>query len=665
MIIDKDRTFTVSKGGSFSFLTDISGIQFSNPTGTVVAGGTIVTDIIYPNAAAIDTATIVLNIAHTDGCPSTVFVVSKINPCTMVVQDINYYRSGNVFNFTTSVTGGSGQYSYQWIYPSLLYQPLVNMNSPHMKLSPIVKPAGFTITLTVTDEVSKCQVVKTYDVTVLNITAPNITVSMNCVLGVDYKYYGYIYLPTDYPQIVEDFTTLYNTEPDWTTLEFISSNTLGFSVVSDGDGGLQLYGGLSVTEGSYANVIQYRVSDSSNNTTLYGNINFETSSCDFQEIGDITLVYRVVRLSPDAQANDVIYIDAEKLLYSGNEIDWDTFQFTNTPDYGTVTLDKDHFIRYTISSISTGNVDFIDFKVNDIKGNISPLGSVVINHNSVARPTVANQSYEVIPGVKSDYVDITDSSSGSIDMNSVAIVDSDYRVRVFKNTDNQYSFLVSPGVTENLTLTYKVANPEGYYSTNGTITLNVVSAGITLNTDITVKTKTFDLISLFRNYTSGTRTWTEVTSATQGSTSANETYADQSGTIVGNDGTVDFTSIDPGEYVFELEVENNGTTSTQQVQITLGVTPEIEITSSTDNTNGTFTIFYDITNIVGLELIVANSKGTYVINPTLGSGTGSGRITAYFIVPNGNNIVTLRGFTNYAIVVEDTVTIANSTSTVL
>lgn len=661
MIIDKNRKFTTTKGGSFTFTSTNSLIQFSNQTGTVADNGEIVTDIIYPSTDSISASSVFLTIVHRDGCPATVFSVNLVNPCSMVVSDITFQRVNNTFQLLTNVSQGSGDFEFQWSYPTYLYQSVLPVSTNKLVLVPFTKPFAFTATVKVIDRVSNCSVTKSINVPVLNVTPPDITVFLDCILDVNYKHYGSVNLELEHYSIVESFMAVFGTTPDWNTLQITIANN-NFTAEANSNSSINIFSGIGVVEGSYTNVMQYSVSDAFGNTSLNGNINIVTNACGGLQ-GDVVVVNKAVRISPDIEIGDTLTINIRDLVFSKNEIDWDTFNIDNTPSYGTVVLDKDYNLRYTFTSVQAAAVDFIDFSIADIYGNYSSLATIVINHISVARPIVPNQSFAVIVGTLSDEVDITDGTTGEIDLNSVMITTSNPNVRIYKNEANLYSFLVNPAITSDIVLRYKVANYEGYYSEEGVITLTVVSAGNSTDTNITVLSKTFNLINLFNNYTDGTRVWTEVTSSLQGSTASNQSYTDQSGVITGSNGAVDFSSIAPGTYVFLLEVTEDGVTDEEEVVVVLEEIPSITITNTIDNGNGTFTVLYDAVNVTGIAFTVTNNPATYVSAPTLING--SGRATIYFITANGDDIVTITGYTNYQTTVSDTETVTNSNGVVL
>jgi hypothetical protein len=668
MIKDLNRSFTTIKGGTYVFSSSVNGVTFSNPSGTVANEGTITTDIVYANETLISTAVITLTITHTDGCPATVKTITKNNPCDLVAAAIQLTVADGKYIFSTSVTGGSGTYSYNWIYPQLNYDEEPGGADNQLVLVPIGNPSPIIVSIIVTDEVIGCKENLTYS---YNPAVPEVldfVINLRCLedtsLGYKAQYESWNLEGASGKYITNQFAACYGSIPDWSTLQL---NTGGsFEFTNNEDSTVTVKCPVTVAADTYTDIATYQVQDSFGNLSKVGKITIVVPDC-FNE-GNFQLEDKVVRLDPTDAPSDTKVVNMASLITAPGEIDWSTFTITNTPNYGTAVLNVDRELVYTISSVSVGDADPIDYYVSTTNGERSYRGTIVINHTSIAAPTGVADTICVVPGVITAYTNITSNDTGEVDKSSIQFVTVPSSVTVFRNADNNIAFLVSPDQTSNLTVTYKVANYEGMFSSDTDITLQVVNGGQVTDTDITCGSKTFNLIDLFSNVSAGTRVWSETTLATEGSDVDNDNYTTQGGSITGTDGAVDFSSIDPGTYRFNLNLTGTGactgTDDDKEVIVTFGATPEVAIDGLTDNGDGTCLIEYTLTNVLDLRIICQGSPATYAAPPTITSGTGSGTATAYFTVASEANRFTLYSNTICGTTVTNTDTVVNSNGVV-
>ena len=147
----------------FTYSSTDTTVTFSNVTGTAVLVGTeyqCPTDAIYLTQSSIDTAIIQCVVTDANGCTSTFSPVAVNNPCNIQ----NTISTNGDFVFVATTTGGSGTYTYQWIYDTGIFEEVGNIDETDNQISFNLLSTNATSTLiycVVTDS-EGCSVTSTY-----------------------------------------------------------------------------------------------------------------------------------------------------------------------------------------------------------------------------------------------------------------------------------------------------------------------------------------------------------------------------------------------------------------------------------------------------------------------------------------------------------------------
>jgi hypothetical protein len=348
-----------------------------------------------------------------------------------------------------------------------------------------------------------------------------------------------------------------------------------------------------------------------------------------------------------------------------NEIAWGTLAFVPTSSQ-TINAGKlvcingtaefvGQSILYTLKDDTpTEDGDIIQFTVQDIKGNVSKVGTVCVTFDTIPAPVaddleVCTTCYSATP-----FFNVGDFATGNFVPALTEIVTQPTAGTIIQN-GSTFSYIQNPAtflaVDE---MDFKLVNANGVKSNTATAYLVRSCLGVFTNSivDITCTAKTFNLFDLLSGNTYiNAGTWTE-------STLTSPTYISQSGTITnGGQGTVNFTSILPGVYKFKhsgtltapgsFSLNNKNCPVDVEVEVTIihTATPAITHTTNTNLSGNTYQVNFTVANVTNPSTITVTNNATpltsFVINPQL-SGTNG-----FFVVnlPSGTNNIVISALT--------------------
>jgi hypothetical protein len=606
----------------FTFSSNNTNVTFSNVTGTATSLGNsyyvALTDVIYTNQVDIDTTIITCSFTDANGCSTILTPVVVNNPCTLQSTISN----NGEFVFVANTTGGSGGYTYQWMYDTAIWSLQNNDNdstdnflSLKLKDYPTL-PTSTLIAVTITDT-NGCSLYKTYT---YGFCKPVLTTKSVALVCDNTPNNGCTNIISQIRGVnLNDAVTLCSNQViAWPTLEF----TIPFGICLKHLGGGVVFISSSLTTAQTLN-ISYTVRTISGIKSEVGTIVVTTPNC-IVERPSLYGVPQTIQLTIKDIVTD------EKLLNVESRVagtpDWSTFAFTNTPSWGTVTFNGNRDIVYEITNVATTPTvpDIITWSLNDFSGNQINITDTVLR-NRIALPVTTSETICNTCGSVSPAFDVLANDTGSIDRSTLTLTLVDPDLTIVKDGDNNLIVTSSPGASFSNLSRYKVANIQGAFSAEQGFFTSAACAGEIRNPNKNITcdvSKTFNLLDLFVNYNAFGLVYTETT---PGAT----TYASEGGLIVGGSGTLDFTGIAEGTYTFEVTFENIGACSPTYddigtATIIHGEVPHITFSSATDNGNGTSTYIWNYANLIGSYTVTLNgSPASFLVPPTGTSGTGN------------------------------------------
>lgn len=573
---------------TFTYSSNNTNVSFSSVTGTAYLSGvdtySASTDVEFLNQTDITSTVVTVTFVDANGCSKVLTPVVVYNPCTMQSTITNNAD----FVFVAATTGGSGGYTYNWLYDMGLWQIATgdsdstdNYLSLEIKEGAVV-PTSTLIAVTITDAAG-CQLYKTYTYSFCQPRILSSTVSLVCdttavtgCTGVVSQYRNFsverLVLPcTD--QVI-----------DWPTMEF--SIPVGICVQHLGNGVLTITSSLSTNT---TKIISYSVKTTSGIRSTFGTITVTIPTCEAGR-NPFTGVPQTIQLTIEDIVADERLLNVESRV--GGTPDWSTFAFVGAPTWGTVTFNGNRDIVYTITDVTTTPTipDTISWTLNDYSGGQINITDTVLR-NRIALPVTVLDVVCNSCGETTAPIDVLANDTGDIDRSTLYISDGDNEIVVTKDTDNNFVFTSLPGASFNNFLNYRVANTQGAYSTDA-IRINVQVACVGTDDsptlDLTcVVSKVFDIKDQFVGGNSFGDVFVETTPAVP-------TYASQGGVIVGAEGTVTLTGLANKTYTFQYTASNVVACSPTWDDIGVltvihNTTPHVTFATAVDNTNGTST----------------------------------------------------------------------------
>lgn len=607
---------------------------------------------VFANEAAMASTTRWFKVTRNDGCVKKIQLTGPTD-CPISID----IKKPGPYSFGVLVTNGVPPYTYEWVYDEVLYTRIPSTDNSVLSLQPNGPNVQdiITVGIYVTDA-SGCTKYYEEDFTVCKPLASDGYMKLSCypepVDGVYSAYKNYIL-----KRLVQQCP---DTSIEWEEMQLATSDN-NLVITNNNDGTITVQ---NKQNSARTAIIYYTVKDSFGTYSNQGEITVSIPYCVVSPSDDTTITGTNDSTQITAQHNvgDVITIPVESRIYSNSPVDWSSFTITTAPVYGTAVLNANREIEYTISDLTTnaGSPDYIVWQVSNEAGGTVTITDTILR-NPEPKPTLTD---DTICATCNDSVfdfDPIANDTGNIDRNSLVIVSVDPDLTITKKSNGIIDIIIGPEALSFNFIKYNVNNVQGVPSdTDGTISVIATCAGQPLEDkyDVTcLSNKVFNLWDRIQNANGLTYVWTEVTSS-------GTTYTSQGGTITGGYlGTVDFTSILPGEYQFQLSATGappcDTTTDTSVVTILVQDTPSLTITAKTDLGNGTAQIDYTYASIDQdtFAVVVDGTDPQWILRPTFNNGQGT---MVYQSAPGttSNFTITVVDICGNTIVVNDNITLA-------
>lgn len=607
-------TFTFSSNNSTC-------VSFSEPTGTCVLIDdkyTAETDVEYVNQTCIATSLITCVITDANGCSVTKSPLVIDNPCDIVTS----ISTNGEFVFVATTTGGSGNYTYSWNWDKVFEKQVDDLsdtdNTISLRLRPYeTLPISTLITVNVTDS-NGCKQTANY---VYNFCFPRTFqkwVSLVCDTA---PVTGCSSVVSQYRNLdISDVSLCAGQTLDWSTLTLGIPH--GLCVYHDGAGMLTISSSLTTTQ---SKIINYSVKTTAGVRSTIGIITVTIPTCT--EATFLGATPQTIQLTIEDIVSDVKLLPVEPRV--AGTPDWSTFAFTNTPSWGTVVINGNREIEYTITNVATTPTipDVIKWSLNDYKGNQVNVSDTVLR-DRIALPVTTTETICSSCGETTAAQDLLANDTGDIDRSTIQIVLNDPDVIITKDTDNNFTFTALPGASFNNLNSYKVANTQGAYTADQNFIVRTACVGpnTTPILNLTCEVlKTDNIADQFPDKNCFGLAFAETSTIVP-------TYTTQGGTI-GGTGDIDFTGINPGTYTFEFTCLNQGSCTPDWDDIGIltvinGATPNVTFTSATDNTDGTSTYEFSYDEVASAFIVTLNGSPASFQSSVLASN-GVGNFTIY------------------------------------
>lgn len=627
---------SVSKGSggtapfTYTFTSSDTNVTFSESTGTaplVTGTYTASTDVLYPDQTYISTTTIGCTFVDANGCTQTLSSLVIADPCTLQ----STITSNGDYTFIVTTTGGSGSYTYEWNFDEDLFSlnddsstdNILSLNLDNIDHSPI----STNINVLITDS-QGCTLLKTYQHTFCYPTVSSVSIPLVCngrnPTGCSLINQKSSYSNFNLKTLVAPCT---NQVIDWSTLTY--NRPVNMCIYHIGNGIINI---ASSNEG-VSTLINYNVYTTKGLPTS-GKITVIQPACTNRT--SLSGSSDTIQLTIEDIVSDTKTSSVDSRV-AGNP-NWSTFTFTNTPSFGTVVFNGNRDIVYTITDVATTPTipDVITWSLQDDDGNQINITDTVLR-NRIALPVTTTEIICNSCGETTDPQDLLANDTGDIDRSTATIVLNDPDIIITKATDNNFIFTSLPGASFSNLNSYKVANTQGAFTADQNFIVSVACVGDETNPtkDLTCEvSKTFDILDQYTNTNAFNTTFAETSTTSPD-------YTTQGGTIVGANGTLDFSAITNGTYTFEFTAENIAACAPAFNDIGVltvihGVTPNINLSAATLVSTGVYSFTFTYSGISS-GFTVTDDGVAGVFHTGIVANNGSGSFTLY--AASGSSVV--------------------------
>lgn len=536
----------------------------------------LTSEFLFYNETDVGACDIQLLVTDANNC-QTIKDIVFTNPCEDLTGSIS---NPNGFLFNASITGGSGDYSYEWTYDENVWVNALE-NNEQIVLIPSATLAfnSSTLYLTVTDNVYGCE--REYEY-IITLCRPEIYGTSSVTIPCDpLSDSGYGNGEIDLSPIINFCDGTAN----WNTINVVDIakdgsgvNSSNFTVSITGAGVLTITPTSNIASGIY--LVTYTVQNSLNIVSEEGELAvILDEGCS--PSGDTTLVVNACNCGIELCGETTVCIDLDDCVVNG-EIDRSTVTIVTAPTAAGASAAytaTDNLLCYTKGG-GGESADSVHVSLSTTSGIAAPVISIVISTDCLADetpPVIANNDACHSTCTDADLViDVTGDITGAyVDLSTIEV--TEYPSQGTLSYQGNGIFVFSPppgtGLTEDVSFDYIVYNAgqSGGPSNTGTFTIEGPCAGEHVNLSICntcTNIDAFDISDLHTDFTTGgTYTWkgwkttfngdnndfTNITGATDpspkpaGLPALNATFT----------GTIDFTNAVPGFYYFYYEVEGS------------------------------------------------------------------------------------------------------------
>lgn len=630
-------TFTFKSSNSLATFSNVSG-QAVLQSGVYVAK----TNVLYADKSYINSGVISVEVVDANGCVQVLSPLTINNPCTLQGSITN----NGEFVFVASISGGSGQYSFDWSYNTSVFS-LADTNPTDNILTLAV--TGYTPTSTpiqclITDAVYGCTLSLSYSYIFCRPLVGNVVINLNCdtttltgcSLSPKSQFRNY--------NLIEAVRPCAGQTIDWTRTEF--SLPVNTCIVNHNNGRIS----VATTRSDETFTASYRVAGTNGVSSQFAIITITAPACNTHTT--LSGVPTTLQLTADDSVSDV------KKTSVGNRVSdsptWSSFQFLNTPAFGTVSINPNKEIEYTITDITTtpSIPDVISWSVQDDNGNQINITDTVLR-NVLPVPTTTTDTICAACNTQTAPFDVLANDTGDIDRSTLTITLNDPDIVIEKDSNNNLIFTALPGASFANLNAYKVANTQGAFSAPQNFIVQVACAGSnkTPTKDITCDiSKIFNIYDQFTSVNAFNLSFAESGIGTP--------YTTAGGTITGGFGTLDFSAIPFGTYEFQMTAENvvachPAFSDTGTLTVIHAATPHITIGTPTTVSTGIYTIPFTYSGIIS-PFVVTDDGVQANFHTGIVANSGSGTFTLF---ATAGSVIVVSATTQCGVITSDSVTL--------
>lgn len=488
----------------------------------------------FKDDEAFSNASATLTLTDAQGCDIEIPINFSSEPC-FDLSNISFQQLNATLSFVVSVTGGSGNFEFSWIYDNSIFDTESNSNQQLDLFPKNVIPDEFTVSLIVKDIITQCSSLRTLTVNPCKPLAKNVSVttqllntSTSCSQAI---------LALDVIKCTEDI--------NWESLVITNSTPLKYK--NNGDGTIIVYAPYDPKQTTKNYTLTYQVSDVTGVKSNVANIYIKVPPC---VVTDVTPIAedKTTLISTTPSVSDEIVISLSERILPENEINWNSVEVVQTPLFGTTDIGTNRTIVYTVTSVPTGP-DTIKWRVKTNQEVWSNIITETLDFRPLAAPVLAPQTVLIRAGDELD-VNFVLGATGIISPSSFERLSFDTDLTIIGTSLTRKVKMSAENISANSSIEYKVSNPEGLSSASEFVTIKSMNSGLPRDQeiDLTCLSGNIDL-SVYLQYlaAAGGYIFSEVTSE-----STTPTYTAQGGTITSNK-IVNFDAILPGRYRFEVK----------------------------------------------------------------------------------------------------------------
>ena len=480
----------IGDSGPYTYVWNVttpstSCVSMSAPSGTITNPDTetISNTFTFFNTTCLDNTTVTLSITYNNSSCTKTITVPITNPCTDF--RVNTISNSVPYTFTTSVTNGTGPFTYNWIFDTTLFtDSSPNPNSNTLVLTPVNTsnpPTDYIIGVEVTDH-NGCKVYDQRQFISCFPTANNHNAQLQCTNSGSA---GNVCITPDICP---------NTTIDWSTFT-VTSHLSGFTITDLNDscgsnGRLFRVEADNTVTGNTSYQIKYTVEDSNGQLSNEGTIYVSVPSCSANQSPITILNSPPFQIDCTYTSGSTYYIGPmDDYVVSTSNIDWTTLMFVDpatgsttagpytTPGGATVTFNQTTLKFEYVIPLGV-NSDFFQWTVCNIDGNCATSTIAALILVCPPTPTAVNDSFCGTCGQEEEHAIISnDTINGQLTDVSI-ITAPTHGIAVFNGnlTTPKILYTANSNYAGTDTYVYQITNDSGQSDT-ATVTVTVQCAG--------------------------------------------------------------------------------------------------------------------------------------------------------------------------------------------